>query len=290
MSKAPNNNSSSGTKASTPSRDDSGQGSALVKPPTTPTSSSLHHQGSGSGSGGGGISSKKQSQSQSQQQHQQSGVSQSERSADRDPFFSNRDTVDFKWQRSSKNIVGALEVDSEPAFNPRRELKPRYKQGYEDKFHDALQAWQDLKLKQSFRHACAEELQTELCCCGFMEDPEATKKQYVKQLNDGWIKTHANKQLGTRGFKADAFLWNWQNASGKSETNIVMIRFHILSTFAFRRASDQGSLDLDNMLSSDDDDDDDDDNDGDNDEKNGNIGGGGNGYKAKPVKPKEMAR
>eukprot|EP00529_Nitzschia_sp_RCC80_P026915 CAMPEP_0113464668 /NCGR_PEP_ID=MMETSP0014_2-20120614/13322_1 /TAXON_ID=2857 /ORGANISM="Nitzschia sp." /LENGTH=281 /DNA_ID=CAMNT_0000356761 /DNA_START=93 /DNA_END=938 /DNA_ORIENTATION=- /assembly_acc=CAM_ASM_000159 len=281
MSTIPMDNSGGGSgggrkmKASTTSRDDSGQGS-------------LQHQGSGSG----GISSKKQpqpqSQSQSQQQHQSSGgggggVSQSERSADRDPFFSNRDTVDFKWQRSSKNIVGALEVDSEPVFNPRRELQPRYKSGCEDKFHDALQAWQDLKLKQSFRQACDEELQTELCCCGFLEDPEATKKQYVKQLNDGWMKTCANKKLGTRGFKADAFLWTWQNASGKSETNIVLIRFHILSTFAFRRASGQGSLDLDDMLSSDDGDDDDDDDD--NEKKGGN-----NNKKAKPVKPKEMAR
>ena len=250
--------------------DSSHGGSALVKPPTTPTTSASQQQQQQQGGGAAAAAAAAQTTSQ-----------QSERSVDRDPFFSNRDTVDFKWQRSSKNIVGALEVDSEPVFNPRRELKPRYRPGCEEKFHDALQAWEDLKLKQSFRKACAgDELQTELCCCGFLEDPEATKKQYVKQLNDGWIKTTANKKLASRGFKVDAFLWTWQNASGKSETNIVLLRFYILSTFAFRRASDQGSLDLDNILSSDDDEkDEDNDNDDDNDDD-----------KTKPVKLKEMAR
>jgi hypothetical protein len=171
----------------------------------------------------------------------------SERSADRDPFFASRDTVDYKWQRS-KNVVGALEVDSEPVFNPRTPLKPRYKDGYEDKFREALQAWDDLKLRPSFIKACDDELQDEMCCCGLVLDPDATKKQYVRQLNDTWVKNVANKQLSTRGYKVDTFVWNWQNASGKSETNIVLIRFYTVSTFGFIRASDQGSLDVQDML------------------------------------------
>lgn len=143
-------------------------------------------------------------------------------------------------------VVGALEVKSEPDFNPRADMVPRYKDGMNDTFEEALQAWQDLKLRQSFIAAC-EELEAEACCCGMVHDADASIKEYVKLLNDKWVKT-ANKKLQSRAVKIDMFLWNWQNASGKAETNIMLIRFHELSTYKFRRASNQGSLDLDDML------------------------------------------
>lgn len=162
-----------------------------------------------------------------------------------EPIFASRDTADFKWQRA-KQVVGALEVHSEPVFQPRNDMKPRYKQGCEQNFEEALQAWQDLKLRQSFIKAC-DELLVEACCCGLMHDADASIKQYVKTLNDGWTKT-VNRKLQPRGLKVDIFLWNWQNASGKAETNIMLIRFFTLSTHKFRRASNQGSLDLDDIL------------------------------------------
>ncbi|KAG7337233.1 hypothetical protein IV203_036301 [Nitzschia inconspicua] len=54
--------------------------------------------------------------------------------------------------------------------------------------------------------------------------------------------------LQSRGIKIDVFLWSWQNASGKSETNIMLIRFFQLSTYKFKRASNEGSFDLDDVL------------------------------------------
>jgi hypothetical protein len=177
--------------------------------------------------------------------------SQSISSNEREAIFANRTNSDYKWQRA-KMVVGALEVKSDPVFKPRDDLTPRYKGGEEGAFEEALQAWDDMKLRQSFVRAC-EDLPAEVCCCGLLRDEDASVKQYVTLLNEGWIKS-ANKQLGPRGIKIDAFLWNWQNASGKAETNIILIRFFMLSTYKFRRASNQGSLDLDEIISSDDDD------------------------------------
>ncbi len=143
-------------------------------------------------------------------------------------------------------VVGALEVKSEPVFRPRDEMIPRSKDGSDGAFEEALQAWEDLKLRKTFISAC-DELPAESCCCGLMHDADASIKEYVKLLNEGWVKT-ANKMLLTRYFKIDIFLWNWQNASGKAETNVMLIRFFQLSTYNFRRASNQGSLDLDDIL------------------------------------------
>jgi hypothetical protein len=164
---------------------------------------------------------------------------------ERESIFANRTNSDFKWQRS-KMVVGALEVKSEPEFRPRADMVPRYKEGMNDMFQEALQAWDDLKLRQSFVAAC-EEFEAEACCCGMINDTDASIKEYVKLLNDTWVKT-ANKKLQPRGVKVDTFWWNWQNASGKSETNIMLIRFFQLSIHKFRRASNEGSLDFDNML------------------------------------------
>jgi hypothetical protein len=158
--------------------------------------------------------------------------------AGRDPIFATRATTDFKWQRPDL-VVGALEVKSEPILKPRDDLLPRYKEGFDATFVYALQAWDDLKLRLSFIKAC-EDLPAEVCCCGFMQDNDASIRQYVSLLNEGWVKA-VNKKLQSRGLKIDIFLWTWQNASGKSETNLMLIRFFELSTYKFQRASQQGS-------------------------------------------------
>jgi hypothetical protein len=155
----------------------------------------------------------------------------------------------MKWQRA-KMVVGALEVKSDPFLQPKEDLKPLYKNdegATASKFEDALQAWEDLNLRKSFTKACAD-LPDFVCCCGLSQSDDASMiKQYAALLNDGWVK-HANSKVKTRGFKIDAFLWNWQNSSGKTSANTLLIRFFELSTYKFRRASEEGSLDLDDML------------------------------------------
>jgi hypothetical protein len=157
-------------------------------------------------------------------------------------LFATKDNTAYKWQRA-RGVVGALEVSCEPVLRLRDDLTPRYVAGREKTFHDALQAWEDLKLCEEFIQAC-ESLPAEMCCCGIMRDNETTIKEFVPLLNDSWCKV-ATKKLMKRGIKVDAFLWNWQNASGKAETNILLIRFWELSSYRFHRAaSNSGSLDF----------------------------------------------
>jgi hypothetical protein len=163
--------------------------------------------------------------------------------------FLSKGTSDQKWQRAHM-VVGALEVKSDIFLQPKEDMKPLYKndQGATaSKFEDALQAWEDLDLRKSFTNACAD-LPDFVCCCGLSQSDNASMiKQYATLLNAGWVK-HANSKIRSRGFKIDACIWNCQNSSGKSSTNILLVRFFELSTYKFRRASEEGSLDLDDML------------------------------------------
>lgn len=168
----------------------------------------------------------------------------------KESFFVAKGSSDLKWQRN-KMVVGALQVKSEPYFQPKEDMKPLYRSDgcavAKSKFEVALQGWEDFKLLKSFIKAC-DDLPDSVCCCGLSQsDISSSIKQYVTLLNDGWVK-HANKKLKTRGFKIDAFYWSWQNTSGKSQTSVLLIRFFELSTYKFRRASVEGSLDLDDML------------------------------------------
>lgn len=38
------------------------------------------------------------------------------------------------------------------------------------------------------------------------------------------------------------FLWNWQNASGKAETNILLVRFFVVASYGLRAASQSGGF------------------------------------------------
>jgi hypothetical protein len=164
-------------------------------------------------------------------------------------FISDRDNCDFKWQRA-RGVVGALEVNCEPDFNYRDELIPRYTPNREGVFDVALSNWNQLKLRDSFVQAC-NSLPVSTCCCGFLNDSDGTIRDFVLLLNEGWVKS-ANKQLLGSGVKIDIFLWNWQNASGKAETNILLIRFYELASYRLRRASRDESIELDGLLSQDD--------------------------------------
>jgi len=155
-------------------------------------------------------------------------------------WVATRENSDFKWQRA-RGVLGALEVTSEPFFDYRAELKKRCSSTpREHVFQDALEAWNELELRQGFIKAC-EGLPTEACCCGLIQNPDSCIKASVSILNDHWVKS-VNKKLSERGFKIDIFLWNWQNASGKAETNIMLIRFLELSSYRLRRASKEGAL------------------------------------------------
>mmetsp|Transcript_21286 Transcript_21286/g.43775 ORF Transcript_21286/g.43775 Transcript_21286/m.43775 type:complete len:259 (+) Transcript_21286:212-988(+) len=164
-------------------------------------------------------------------------------------FFVSKGSSDHKWQRA-KMVIGALEVKSDPFLQPKEDMKPLYKTNDEGatktKFEDALQAWVDLKLRKSFTKACAD-LPDSVSCCGLVQSDNASMiKQYVTLLNDGWVK-HANKKMRSRGFKIDAFLSDY-NSSGNTAMSILLIRFFELSTYKFRQASEEGSLDLNDML------------------------------------------
>jgi len=173
----------------------------------------------------------------------------SRRSIRKASHFLSVGTSDQKWQRANM-VIGALEVKSDPFLQPKEDMKPHYKSDggtSAPKFEAALLAWQDLKLRKSFIRACAD-LPEFVCCCGLYHSNNiSTAKQYASLLNEGWVK-HANSKMKARGFKIDAFLWNWQSSSGNTSKNILLIRFFELSTYKFRRASEEGSLDLDDML------------------------------------------
>jgi len=164
--------------------------------------------------------------------------------------FLYKGTSEQKWQRAHM-VVGALEVKSDPFLQPKEDMKPLYKNNDQgataSKFEDALQAWEDLDLRKSFTRACAD-LPDFVCCCGLSQSDNASViKQYAALLNDGWVK-HANSKIRSRGFKVDACIWHRQSSSGKSSSHILLVRFVELSTYKFRRASEEGSLDLDDML------------------------------------------
>jgi hypothetical protein len=162
--------------------------------------------------------------------------------------FNSRENSDYKWQRA-RGVVGALEVASEPTFDFIAPLQPRFVPGREPVFQDALALWESLQLQPTFVQAC-QHMPVGTCCCGIIQDNDTTIKEAVTVLNENWAKA-MNKKLLERGFKVECFLWNWQNASGKTETNILLIRFFELSSYRLRRAS-RDSLDLELEVADDD--------------------------------------
>jgi len=156
-------------------------------------------------------------------------------------LFANRESEAYKWQRS-RGVVGALEIESEPRLRTRAELKTHYTDKRELTFQFALEGWKDFKLRDSLVIAC-DELPRVDYCCGFVRDDDATKKVLIAGLNEKWVKK-ANKKLQERGFKVDCFMWNWQNPSGKADTNIILIRFFELSSYRLKCASEDGSINL----------------------------------------------
>lgn len=159
-------------------------------------------------------------------------------------IFASKDNTSYKWQRA-RGVIGALEIESEPILKVRENLVPHTIKGKGIIFQDAMEAWKTLKLREDLIKA-VDKLPDEMCCCGLLVDEVATKRRFVKLLNDRWAKAANKKLLGSnKGMKVDVFLWNWQNASGKAESNILLIRFFELSSYRFRMASSEASIDFD---------------------------------------------
>jgi hypothetical protein len=143
--------------------------------------------------------------------------------ANKDFHASTRDNSKNKWCNGS--VVGCFEVASEPDLDYKEELVPMSGEPEDrEAFLRAQQAWDSLKLGDTFVSAC-DCAPKEYGCCGLVPDLEETKKSLVTYLNKTWVK-HANEQLESSNNKVDVFLWVWHNISGKSETRIILIRFH----------------------------------------------------------------
>ena len=84
----------------------------------------------------------------------------------------------------------------------------------------------DRACQLSFMKACADAPKV-TCCCGYLLRDDDTIKEMVPALNEGWVRSINQRLLReNKGFKIDCFVWNWHNATGKAETNILLIRFH----------------------------------------------------------------
>lgn len=140
---------------------------------------------------------------------------------DKKMHMSTRENSKYKWLNG--NVIGALEVASEPDLDYTEELVPHSGNSNDlEAWKRAQEAWTTLKLNASFVSAC-NAIPPETCLCGMISDDEETKKTLVKELNKSWVK-EANEKLAS--FKVDVFLWHWTNLSGKSESRVILIRFH----------------------------------------------------------------
>mmetsp|Transcript_17255 Transcript_17255/g.47188 ORF Transcript_17255/g.47188 Transcript_17255/m.47188 type:complete len:201 (+) Transcript_17255:142-744(+) len=139
--------------------------------------------------------------------------------------ISTRDNSDYKWQQQ-RSVIGALEVPSEPDLDFSGELLPRYVKGSESAFDDALEIWNEQKLRKQFIKAC-KNVPPASFCCGMLTDKDAWIKNIQKSLTKGWVKaTNQKFRSEQKLFMLDVFIWNWHNATGKSKTSILLIRFH----------------------------------------------------------------
>jgi hypothetical protein len=150
-------------------------------------------------------------------------------------MISTRENSYYKWQAS--NVVGALEIPSEPDLDYRLEYEKRPVSGQDKRFETFMTDWDELKLGDEFIKAC-EGIPLEVCCCGLMTHTDNTIKSMASLLNEGWM-TKTNERLLKEGkeFQMDAFIWSCNNATGKAETLILLIRFFDISAESSPRSS-----------------------------------------------------
>jgi len=142
-------------------------------------------------------------------------------------MISTRENSEYKWRQDFPDqIFGALEIPSDPVLNVKSpDYTSRPVRGKEDLLDEALELWDEWKLRDEFVKA-VDGVPVETCCCGLITDSDATVKSLVPALNRGWVHDVNRRLRNDRaGFKLDAYLWHWTNAMGKAETNILLIRF-----------------------------------------------------------------
>lgn len=139
---------------------------------------------------------------------------------------SNRESSQHKWQHDP-SIVGALEVPSDPYLEYRSNYHELPAQLSEQEFSECIHLWNSLKLKKSFIQAC-DGIPPSTACCGMVPDQNKTIHNTVAMLKPGWER-HANKVLKKEGIKISCFVLTWQNAGGRAQTSVLLIRFHLLS-------------------------------------------------------------
>uniref|UniRef100_A0A7S2Y4E9 Uncharacterized protein n=1 Tax=Entomoneis paludosa TaxID=265537 RepID=A0A7S2Y4E9_9STRA len=140
-------------------------------------------------------------------------------------MISTRDNSDYKWQQA-RGVIGALEVSSEPDLDLDGDLLPRYVDGMEQEFDAALEIWNEEKLRKEFVKAC-KNVPMATFCCGMLPDQDEWIKNIHKSLTKGWVKaTNQRFRTEQKDFFLDIYIWNWHNATGKSITNILLIRFY----------------------------------------------------------------
>ena len=140
--------------------------------------------------------------------------------------FSTRLNSEFKW-KLDKSVVGALEVKSLPNFDPTHRMKEADIVGKEKELQECIKFWKELGLRKSFIEA-AESIPPETTCCGLIREDNATVKKLVPLLNEGWV-NGINEKIKDRGYKISCFVWSWSNATGKTDSVVLMIRFHSLT-------------------------------------------------------------
>ena len=128
--------------------------------------------------------------------------------------------------------MGALEVPSDPYLNLHasqyleRQIDNTTGHDDDDEFAQALHVWYTLNLQQDFV-AAASSMSVETSCCGLVPNNDKTLLKLVPHLNRVWV-PKVNEQLVAHNapMTLDVYVWSWHNAMGKSETNILLIRFH----------------------------------------------------------------
>lgn len=138
-------------------------------------------------------------------------------------MISTRDNSNYKWQ--DKGVLGALEIPSQPNLELNGEYIPRCAPGKEALFDQALTLWNERKWREGFIEAC-ENIPKATWCCGLLPDDDQTIRDMQGKLNKGWIKA-MNQILRAerKDFMMDVFIWQWHNATGKSLTLILLVRF-----------------------------------------------------------------
>jgi hypothetical protein len=97
-----------------------------------------------------------------------------------------------------------------------------------ERFHAAHKEFRDFGLHKLFLEV-ATSFPARMSCFGMIQDDVKTIRALVPYLNETWV-PRANIVLMSVGFRVDCFHWSWSHISGRSESNILLIRFHDLDS------------------------------------------------------------